>query len=86
MNESIFLSDQEDFQCANVIFCQFKIASHVWICGPKLWDQGRGGASSFWETGQLIFSMGLVWREVHTLAQKATTPRKVFFAFESTTY
>jgi hypothetical protein len=30
-------------------------------------------------TGQLILIMGLVWREVRILAQKATTPRERFF-------
>jgi hypothetical protein len=39
------------------------------------------GAKRACGMGQLILSMGLVWREVHILAQKATTPRKGFFAF-----
>ncbi len=30
-------------------------------------------------TGQLILIMGLVWREVRILAQKATTPGEKFF-------
>jgi hypothetical protein len=32
-------------------------------------------------TGQLILIIGLVWREVRILAQKATTPREIFSNF-----
>jgi hypothetical protein len=42
------------------------------------------GAKSLWETGYLIFSMGLVWREVRILAQRSTTPSKEFLSFITT--
>jgi hypothetical protein len=32
-----------------------------------------------WGKRQLILSMGLVWREVHILVQKATSPNKGIF-------
>jgi hypothetical protein len=37
------------------------------------------GTKGLWEMEQLIPSMGLVWREVLFLAQRATTPSKGFF-------
>jgi hypothetical protein len=38
----------------------------------------KGGANGLWESGQLILSMALEWREVRTFALKATFPSKVF--------
>jgi hypothetical protein len=35
------VSDQEDFQCAYVVFCQLETASHLWVCGVEGWDQGK---------------------------------------------
>jgi hypothetical protein len=70
--------DQEDFRCTDVIFRQFKLYD---ICGYvdlKRRALGKGKASGWRETGQLILSMGLEWREFRTLALKATTPSKGF--------
>jgi hypothetical protein len=39
----------------------------------------RMGAKGLWEAGQLGLSMGLVWREVRILAQRATTSSKGIF-------
>jgi hypothetical protein len=70
--------DQEDFRCADVIFRQFilyDICGYVDLKRRALW---KGKASGSMITGQLILSMGLEWREVRTLALKATTPSKGF--------
>ncbi len=38
----------------------------------------RIGTKRLVGTGHLILSMGLVWREVHILAQRATTSNRIF--------
>jgi hypothetical protein len=36
------VSDQEDFHCADVVFCQLETASHLRVCVVEGWDQGKG--------------------------------------------
>jgi hypothetical protein len=65
------VSDQEEFQCADVVFCLFQIVSHM--CMLDQWGGLRG------EVGQLTCSMGLEWMEVCILALQATIPSKGFY-------
>jgi hypothetical protein len=49
--------------------------SHVWICGVAGWNWGKCGAGGWWETGQLVLSMGPVRREACIPAQRADHPK-----------
>ncbi len=72
------VSDHEYFLCADVVFSQLKLCQMCGYVGLKGWVWGRGGAIGLWEMGQLIFSMEPEWRELYTLALKATTASKGF--------
>jgi hypothetical protein len=46
---------------------------------------GRGeGQKGLWGIGQLILSMGLMWKKVRILGQRTTTPSKGFFVLITT--
>ncbi len=57
------------FQHVHVVFCQLSV-SQVWNCGLRgMFCVGMRAKKGLLEKGQLIYSMGLVWR---ILAQRAT--------------
>jgi hypothetical protein len=52
--------------------------SHVWMQRVEGDNYGGGRDQRLVGMGQLILSMGLLWREICILAQRATAPSKDF--------
>ncbi len=78
-------SDQED---PDGPMSSSAILNSITCVGMQVWGggiRGRGGANGLWDMWELILSVGPEWREVCTLALKATVPSKGFFAFENPT-
>jgi hypothetical protein len=60
--------------------CNNKSMPHEWTQGDEGQNWG-GGLVAWGRIGQLIGSMGLVWREACNRVQRATAPNKVFLGF-----
>ncbi len=75
-------SAQRRLQCVDTVFFLLQV-KHVKCVEIGLrWMVGVGvGAKRAFGQGQSIHSMGLVYREVRILAQRATTPWKGLFIF-----